>query len=435
MARTQRRWAVPWGLVGMLALVWIGEGVVVRTGRTHQIGVSWRLARRASQREARRCGVLVFGDSQSKFGILPAVLEARLEVAAFNLAVLRGQVRSSLALLRRSLAAGARPKAVLVNCTPWLLTADVRLNAALWPEVLGPAELVELARTAHDPMLCVLSLRRWLVPSLDDRDEIRTLIRARLAGQEVAGALDRAEAAAAQNQGAEVVSENRDQSARPPVTAAPADFDPASWRPAAAHEADLDSFLTLARNRGATAYLLVPPMRPDMRGVRAQRPRRGLFPVPGAGPGAQCRRHSPRWPAPRPGRRALHRRSAFEPPGGRTAQSGSGRGDPAGADGRGPGDGSDRPADGRTIHRQAVGLVARPSRNLWCPGGMPTSSWACRAPPGAGDHAHEDVGMPPYAVHLNGIFGGGTRCARLTSAFVADSILGGPGGFSRFLRG
>ena len=40
-----------------------------------------------------------------------------------------------------------------------------------------------------------------------------------------------------------------------------------------------------------------------------------------------------------------------------------------------------------------------------------------------------------YAVHLNGISGGGTRRARLISVSVADWILGGPGGFSRFLRG
>src|SRR5262245_46892045 len=128
----------PRGLVGAVALI-----VVVELGIAwaHEafatfITASWRESGRAAARDALRCDVLCLGDSQVKSAVLPRVLAQRLNRPALNLAVVGGQAPSSYFLLDRALKAGARPRTVVVNFYPGLLTADCRINIRQWPELL-----------------------------------------------------------------------------------------------------------------------------------------------------------------------------------------------------------------------------------------------------------------------------------------------------------
>ena len=99
---------VPWGLIGMIPFVWAIEGFTTRHAAdflgTHP-GVG---GRPRSPLEAETAGrdLLIFGDSQVKFGLLPGVIEKRTGLSGYNLAVLGGMPASSYGLLRGALQSG-----------------------------------------------------------------------------------------------------------------------------------------------------------------------------------------------------------------------------------------------------------------------------------------------------------------------------------------
>src|SRR5262245_5292812 len=132
--RAGRRGVTPWGLVGMIPLVWAVEGFVARheDGVQSQVARSWKASAVAAGAGAVGRDVLYLGDSQVKLGLLPRVVEGRTGLSGYNLAVLRGMPASSYGLLRRALDAGARPKAVVVDFNPGLLATRQRLNAPHW---------------------------------------------------------------------------------------------------------------------------------------------------------------------------------------------------------------------------------------------------------------------------------------------------------------
>src|SRR5690349_13984720 len=107
-------------MLGMLALVAAAELLVARGAErlTTPVCWDWIQAGRAARREARGCRVLAFGDSLIKCGVAPAVIEGRLGGRAHNLAVGGGLPPADYFLLRRALAAGARPRAVLIGHIP-----------------------------------------------------------------------------------------------------------------------------------------------------------------------------------------------------------------------------------------------------------------------------------------------------------------------------
>lgn len=178
IGRTSRR---PRGLLGMLALVLAIEAALAGL-ETDFADVSvwdWRLARQAASRVRGR-EILFFGDSTMKLGVAPRLLGAR---AGANLAVNGGQAPSSYFLLRRALAAGARPEAIVVTFMPPLLAMDQRRNARLWMQALGPLDLFEFGRAARDGELIGTVALAGMLPSCRDRYELREAIAAALAGR------------------------------------------------------------------------------------------------------------------------------------------------------------------------------------------------------------------------------------------------------------
>ncbi|MEO6807590.1 MAG: DUF1574 domain-containing protein, partial [Isosphaeraceae bacterium] len=117
------RGKVPWGLVGLIGLVTLIEWSLVRQADdfTALENLNWRLSGRAARREATRSQILCFGTSMMQMGIIPKVIEERTGLRAFNLAVCAGPPQADEVLLRRTLNAGARPSAILVDYHPHCL--------------------------------------------------------------------------------------------------------------------------------------------------------------------------------------------------------------------------------------------------------------------------------------------------------------------------
>lgn len=118
--------SAPLGLFGMLACVAIVELLLTR-GEPDFL-MAWQVLVRYQSDASRRKdvpkdSVLCFGESLVSYGVVPSILEKRLGRRTFNLAVAGGKFPSSYFLLRRSLEAGARPSALVIDVLPRQLEA------------------------------------------------------------------------------------------------------------------------------------------------------------------------------------------------------------------------------------------------------------------------------------------------------------------------
>ena len=178
---------LPMGLLGMIGLVAVVE--LVLSANFHELlrypdGFDWRTTGLAAGRdEVRRSEVLCFGDSLIKLGVYPRVLEARLGLPAFNLALQGGPPPTSYFLLRRALDSGARPKAVVVDFHAKLLLLRPDLTADYWPELLTTRELFELSLVVRDLRVFTRTALAMALPSVKDRHPIRSRVLAALQGQ------------------------------------------------------------------------------------------------------------------------------------------------------------------------------------------------------------------------------------------------------------
>ena len=258
---TTRRTAAPWGLVGMLALIALSEWAFTRVEMDVLLPEhwDWRNTGRAA-RSAAKADVLCFGDSLMKFSVLPTVVEARTGRTAYNLAVPMGQPPSSYYLLRRALAAGARPSAVLIDAAPFLLRMDPRgpRHLRLWPELLTPAELLDLASAARDPDVFAQGIVAKLLPTFRARQEIRAEVLVALKGEPSTRRFQAAQFA----RNARV---NRGANAMLAPPGGPPDVDHASRSLFEGFACDplnaayLDRFLELAGRHGVPAFLVLTP--------------------------------------------------------------------------------------------------------------------------------------------------------------------------------
>jgi hypothetical protein len=191
-APPRRLGPIPLGLLGMVGLIVAGEWIVARHDPAFAStwSADWAFAARAARTVAPRASILALGDSQLKFGLAPSRLGAALGRRAYNLAVHGGQPASSYHLLRRALAAGARPSALVVDFEPRRLEADPRYQVRAWSELLGLGKALELGLVTRDgEFLGAVSLAS-LVPSIRARFEIRETVRSALRGQQGQGSRD-----------------------------------------------------------------------------------------------------------------------------------------------------------------------------------------------------------------------------------------------------
>ena len=183
--RSPRRRRLPWGLVGMLALVAAVERSIDRDelAFSTNAAMSWRAGGKAAHRQARRAEILCFGDSQVQFQVLPQVIRQRTGRRTYNLGLFAGPPPASFYQLKHALDAGARPRAIVVDFQPNLLEMNPTSQARLWPELLSTADALDLARNARDASLFAsVALGRFL-PSYRDRHEARALLMASLRGE------------------------------------------------------------------------------------------------------------------------------------------------------------------------------------------------------------------------------------------------------------
>ena len=124
---------MPMGLIGALTLILGFEWFIVRNKEVTMDAGLWTYeqARRMATRKVKDCDLLAFGDSLTKHGVAPKVIQ---EVAG-----LKGSwptwpspaPRSPISyiLFRDALRSGARPKAVVLDLFPSPLTMNPSSNA------------------------------------------------------------------------------------------------------------------------------------------------------------------------------------------------------------------------------------------------------------------------------------------------------------------
>jgi len=159
----------------MIVLV---EACIVGCGRDTPTPptMSWRLSGDAARHEAVDCDVLVFGDSLVKHGLNAREFQEATGLKTYNLSVCACQSPANLVLLKRALAAGAKPRALILEAAPDLMAGKPVANVRNWPELLDPAEAVALAWNTHDAELCGRILLAEALPSYRARLEIRKQI-------------------------------------------------------------------------------------------------------------------------------------------------------------------------------------------------------------------------------------------------------------------
>jgi hypothetical protein len=256
----------------MLGLVLAVELYVTRQNRDlcNTWAAAWSWSRQAADREAKRSEILCFGDSLVLHGVVPNVIERRLNRRAYNLAVFKGQGPSDYFLLRRALAAGARPAAVLVDGE--LLVEDPLELSRLWPELATFRDLGELAWAARSPYFFTDMAVAKLLPTYKARWEIRTCVVSALDGQaqpfrtEIRPRLRNA----GLNRGAQVLPVAQQPTGPDPRLEDLKRYRPSSWEGHPINLRFVDQFLALAASRGIPVYWLLPPYHPMVQLRREQ---------------------------------------------------------------------------------------------------------------------------------------------------------------------
>ena len=231
----------------------------------------WRFSAWAADRQAPGSDILCFGDSLVKYGVLPRVIESRDGLTGYNLATSGGTMPSAFFLFQRSLAAGARPKAVVVDFAPLMLESAGPVAIQNYAELATVADCVDLARTAGDPQFLAKSLMAKVLPSYAWRFDVRRLVMARLAGgsdsKRYSGASHRLRWEF--DRGAQPTQPGRSRHESEDYLLD--GVSPASWTIAPRDDAYLDRFVGLAQSRGIPVYWLIPPLVPEAHARRALR--------------------------------------------------------------------------------------------------------------------------------------------------------------------
>lgn len=269
----------------MLALVLVVERGLGRLDRDllPLAAATWRQAGAASEREAVRADVLCFGDSLVKVGIVPPLLDREAGARSYNLAVLGGTPMASYVLLGRALAAGARPRAIVVDAKANLLMWNApRANIREWAEMGRLADVVDIAWSERDPGFVGRYLIQRNLHSVRLRGELRKAVLAAFDGRPSgpeAAQVAVVERQAGANRGGLLPAHRPDKGGPDPypggrLSAADAAWCyPETWYPRPSNLRYLDRMLSLASARDIDIYFLLPPLHP---GVQSELERRGL---------------------------------------------------------------------------------------------------------------------------------------------------------------
>lgn len=264
-SESRARGAVPWGMIGMIALVVAVEWYWVRCnlGIISGQALSWQYVSRQVRWKAPGCKILCFGDSMIKMGVLPKVFKRETGRRAFNLALYGGPAPASYFLLRRVLEAGAQPEAVLVDFVSEILAQgpQSKVRPYCWSDLLNARDALDLAWTARDANLFARIMVGEVLPSFNRRFDIRARVMEGLKGQrlEVKGHFRYLRWHWNTNGGAELNLPQQAAEIAPPPNVPPL---PGTWRCDPVNGHYLRRFLDLAAARQIPVYWLLPPMHP-----------------------------------------------------------------------------------------------------------------------------------------------------------------------------
>jgi hypothetical protein len=144
---------------------------------------SWRFAGQVANGEAAKSQVLCFGDSLVKFGLSPSVLQERTGMPAYNLAAYGGPPAFALHVLDRAVAAGARPRALVLAFHPTFLMLPPASNRQTWMVMSRLSECMDLAVRSRDSALFGELIAGRTLTSFRRRYEIRESTIAALRGE------------------------------------------------------------------------------------------------------------------------------------------------------------------------------------------------------------------------------------------------------------
>jgi hypothetical protein len=255
----------------MLALVACAERRVARHDARFATADTAAWARVGSSvGEASRCGVVCFGDSLIRFGVLPRVIEHRLGLPAYNLALPKGQAPADYFLLRRVLRAGGRPAAVVVDIE--MLADDPLEEHRRWQELLTLGETAELAWAVGDGRFLAESVLARALPSVRTRHDLRAGVLAALDGQvrNEVRTLPIYLRNWRRNRGAQLLTARDDPPGADPRTPEirSAGYRPSSWACHGVNAAFFVRFLQLAGSRGVPVFCVLPPIHPEVQVLR-----------------------------------------------------------------------------------------------------------------------------------------------------------------------
>lgn len=175
----------PLGLLGALVLI-LGVEWFVARHKADVMGASLKSVDRTREiaaRKVRDCELMAFGDSMVKHSLSPKVIKNRTGLKGYNFALAGTQAPASFFLFREALASGARPKVVLVDFFPELLTTDPWVNYTHWPVLGSYRDFFDLAWYSGDPSLFASMTARGTLPSMRCRESIRAAILEAFQGQ------------------------------------------------------------------------------------------------------------------------------------------------------------------------------------------------------------------------------------------------------------
>ena len=183
-AGASRKGRIPFGFLGALVLILAVEQAIVHHKMASVGGSQWsyEVARARADSGVPSTSVLCFGDSLLKQGLAPTVIEAKSGLRTYNFAIAGGQAPGHYFMLRRALESGARPKALVVEYFPRLMSKPAEFNVENWPFLATPADCLELANHPRDPNLLADLILRELIPSVRCRNSIRVNIQSALGG-------------------------------------------------------------------------------------------------------------------------------------------------------------------------------------------------------------------------------------------------------------